>query len=109
AHQSGELGDGGVGADPIDALVHRVLDFHGRPPWLGARVNAAPAFPSPAMIQRIRGFGAGRFDRALLYCLAAFPIAPPQGKCLYSGQFPVIADDTTLRPEGGRSTEEIYR
>ena len=34
AHQSCELHDGRIGIDPIDSLVHRVLDFHGGPPLL---------------------------------------------------------------------------
>jgi hypothetical protein len=28
-HQFGELGNWGVGADPVDTLVHHVFDFHG--------------------------------------------------------------------------------
>src|SRR5215471_3436322 len=54
-HQFGDFGDRGIGTDPVDALVHYVFDFHGRPPC-GVRVhslNAAPVFPSPASIQRI--------------------------------------------------------
>jgi hypothetical protein len=34
AHQSREFHDGRIGIDPIDSLVHRVLDFHGGPPLL---------------------------------------------------------------------------
>ena len=34
SHQLGDFGDRRVGADPIDALVHRVFDFHGGPPLL---------------------------------------------------------------------------
>src|SRR5262249_40903872 len=55
-HQFGDFGDRGVGTDPVDALVHHVFDFHGRPPWLEfgcTRSHAAPVFPSPASIQRI--------------------------------------------------------
>src|SRR6266576_6922597 len=48
-HQFREFGDGSVGADPVDTLVHHVFDFHGRPPLLEFQVHlmqcsAAPAF-----------------------------------------------------------------
>src|ERR1700704_3683119 len=33
-HQFREFGDRGVGADPVDTLVHYVFDFHGGPPYL---------------------------------------------------------------------------
>src|SRR5262249_42326432 len=32
AHQFCNLNDGGIGTDPLNALVHRVFDFHGGPP-----------------------------------------------------------------------------
>src|SRR5215471_891895 len=31
-HQFRDFGDGSIGADPIDSLVHYVLDSHGGPP-----------------------------------------------------------------------------
>src|SRR6478752_5223222 len=44
SHQFREFGDGGVGADPIDTLVHNVFDFHGGPPLLGlSALNATSA------------------------------------------------------------------
>src|SRR5258708_6439685 len=33
-HHFREYGDRGVGADPVDTLVHHVFDFHGGPPLL---------------------------------------------------------------------------
>src|SRR5262249_34520117 len=44
-HQFREFGDGRVWTDPIDALVHRVFDFHGRPPLL--KFAYQPRFPHP--------------------------------------------------------------
>ncbi len=35
-HQFRDFGDWSVGAYPIDALVHHVLDFHGGPPFQGS-------------------------------------------------------------------------
>src|SRR5207248_10315480 len=34
AHQFREFADRGVRTDPVDAFVHRLFDFHGRPPLL---------------------------------------------------------------------------
>jgi hypothetical protein len=38
-HQFREFGDRGVGADPVDTLVHHVFDFHGGPPLLEFQVH----------------------------------------------------------------------
>src|SRR6476619_803338 len=48
-HHFREFGDRGVGADPVDTLVHHVFDFHGGPPLLEFQVhlmqcNTAPVF-----------------------------------------------------------------
>src|SRR6266699_513920 len=38
-----EFGDRGVRTDPVDALVHRVFDFHGRTSVAGVCVHPGPA------------------------------------------------------------------
>src|SRR5713226_7667899 len=48
-HQFRKFGDRGVGADPVDTLVHHVFDFHGGPPLLEFQVylmqrSTAPVF-----------------------------------------------------------------
>jgi hypothetical protein len=44
-HQFREFGDRRVWTNPVDALVHCVFDFHGRPPLL--KLVYQPRFPSP--------------------------------------------------------------
>jgi hypothetical protein len=44
-HQFRELGDRGVRTNPLDALVHRVFDFHGGPLLL--ELGAFDAMPEP--------------------------------------------------------------
>src|ERR1700686_369363 len=58
-HQFREFGDRGVGADPVDTLVHHVFDFHGGPPLLEFQVHlmqcsSAPRFLNytPARVRR---------------------------------------------------------
>src|SRR5262249_9997224 len=47
SHQFCELSHRGVRADPIDAFVHRVFDFHGGPPLLELERNAtSPLHPA---------------------------------------------------------------
>src|SRR5258708_644226 len=46
-HQFREFGDRGVGADPVDTLVHHVFDFHGEPPSLGFRCTWCNAARPP--------------------------------------------------------------
>src|SRR5262249_26625729 len=47
AHQFREFGDGNVRTDPVDALVHRVFDFHGESPLLSLPTvdEIQPRFP----------------------------------------------------------------
>src|ERR1700760_1967639 len=49
AHQFREVYDGSIRTDPIDSLVHRVLDFHGGPPLLefGCTRNMKRRPPAP--------------------------------------------------------------
>jgi hypothetical protein len=51
-HQFCEFGHRRVWTDPVDALVHCVFDFHGRPPLL--KFAYQPQFPSRLTIQPIR-------------------------------------------------------
>src|SRR4029077_19467019 len=44
-HQFREFGDRRVWTNPVDALVHCIFDFHGRPPLL--KLVYQPRFPSP--------------------------------------------------------------
>src|SRR6202035_3255559 len=46
-HQFREFGDRGVGADPVDTLVHYVFDFHGGPPgaWVSGALDAMQHSP----------------------------------------------------------------
>src|SRR6266566_10164041 len=48
-HQFSEFGDRGVRTDPVDALVHRVFDFHGGPPLLDSGWGA------PSLLQLYNG------------------------------------------------------
>jgi len=45
-HQFRDLGDRGVGADPVDTLMHYVSDFHGEPP-LGFQVRLMQCSTTP--------------------------------------------------------------
>ncbi|GMO33811.1 hypothetical protein TM233_48200 [Bradyrhizobium sp. TM233] len=49
-HQFGKLGDWGVGADPVDTLVHHVFDFHGDlRSWVSSALmqcNGTPNLPN---------------------------------------------------------------
>src|SRR6185436_1016889 len=60
SHQLCDFGDGRVGADPVDALVHRVFDFHGGPPLLrfsGGIHVMQNSFPRGSTIRRIGSAG----------------------------------------------------
>src|SRR6266850_963404 len=46
-HQFREFGDRGVGADPVDTLVHHVFDFHGGPPLLEFQVHLMQCSTAP--------------------------------------------------------------
>src|SRR5215510_2541941 len=58
-HQFCEFGNRGVRTDPVDALVHRVLDFHGGPPLLELDTLDEMQRPRPSIftVQRIRSAG----------------------------------------------------
>src|ERR1700680_4197146 len=46
-HQFREFGDRGVGADPVDTLMHHVFDFHGGPPLLEFQVHLMQCSTGP--------------------------------------------------------------
>src|SRR6202047_413950 len=46
-HQFCEFGDRGVGADPVDTLMHHVFDFHGGPPLLEFQVHLMHCSTAP--------------------------------------------------------------
>src|SRR6476660_2827649 len=46
-HHFREYGDSGVGADPVDTLVHHVFDFHGGPPLLEFHVHLMHCSTAP--------------------------------------------------------------
>src|SRR6266568_3996603 len=55
-HQFREFGDGGVGADPVDTLVHHVFDFHGGPPcWISGALVAMQRSPPLAQLYNRSG------------------------------------------------------
>jgi hypothetical protein len=49
-HQFCELSHRGVRADPIDAFVHRVFDFHGGPPLLESKKTRRNATFGPSAL-----------------------------------------------------------
>src|SRR5262249_38174219 len=56
-HQFCEFGHRSLWTDPVDALVHDVLDFHGRPPLL--KFAHQPRFLTRSTIQLIGSSGTG--------------------------------------------------
>src|SRR5262245_11971227 len=58
-HQFCEFGNRGVRTDPVDALVHRVFDFHGGPPLLELGTLDEMQRPRPSIftVQWIRSAG----------------------------------------------------
>src|ERR1700732_1357117 len=49
-HQFREFGDRGVGADPVDTLMHHVFDFHGGPPLLEFQVHLMQCSTAPRFL-----------------------------------------------------------
>src|SRR5439155_11507192 len=63
AHQFRQFGDRSVGAYPVDALGHRVFDFHRGPPCVRVHRSNAPPVPNPPIeytISERRGGGVRR-------------------------------------------------
>src|SRR5258708_17243968 len=75
-HQFREFGDRGVGADPVDTLVHHVFDFHGEPPSLGFRCTCCTA-ARPPVCSTIQPIGCDGTSASMARYISTFRAEPP--------------------------------
>src|SRR5258708_31487149 len=78
-HQFREFGDRRVWTNPVDALVHCIFDFHGRPPLL--KLVYQPRFPSPFdyTTDRFLWHGPQHHRTQEVFLSRSGPIAEPTG------------------------------